>query len=753
MQKFLKTPWLVASLFIALFAATVWWWHTHAASLPAYSGYARLEGPISLELAATPAVVTPGDTLSLLVRLTNHNKEAATPSVSLQIPVSLQLQAAMLPMGATFNVQTQTMTWLPVFAAGESVQEISLPLRVNTADLQYPEQVITAVLQPQFNSIIADAAAVPAQLDLPLWVGIPPQINRVTNLVQIPLGQPVQLQAEIGGSGPVKQVWYLGDGRRVEVNDPIVAYSLSGVYQITLEATNPLQTVTQIHILTVVPHPSAQFTADDWSVGIGQPITFLNQSGGQSPLRYTWDFGDGFTSDQPSPTHSYTAAGVYQVRLTIRNEFGQSEAFGVVTVGQPPIADMVIGASVPAGQPISGQAYGDDTVSIYVWDMGDGRLYEGASVTHTYRQMGDFYVLLTALNEFGSTQVGRWLRVDPGVLWTYLPAILYESASDGAVVDGVLDGLNLEPVELTEAFVLEPVELPPNLTPAEQLYYYINLARQRFDLPVLNQVYLLNIAAQQHTNDMSLFAYTGHVGSDGSYPAERLLMAGYAHGYAGEATAWGFERPYEAVEFWVNSPSHRRIILNQFATDVGVGYTGSFTAPNVWYWTAEFGDAYGAPLSPALRLQQPTAEWETLVTAVTEYRWNWPQPLPDGAEFVLYLYQGRQAVRMGSAAQPFAGSLYALPLNMHELSVVPDVYQWQIKLQQGATVLAESDLRTITFLPDPDLPPPPPLVTVTAPTPTSTPTPTPTTGPIWPTETPRPTLPPPPVFPTATPSP
>lgn len=732
----------------------VWWQTTRALDIPAYPGYARLDGAVSLELSVTPAVVTPGDTTTLLVRLINHTNDATTSSVRMRLPVALDMQAAVLPAGITFNVQTREITWLPVLPGNEGVQEISLPLRVDTADLQHPEQVITAFLLPQ-QTLTTNAAAETAvsKLDLTMWVGIPPQITTVTNLVQVPLGQPVQLRADIAGSGPISQAWLLGDGRRVDVNDPVVIYPLAGVYQITLTAANPLKSVSRTQVITVVPHPSAHFTADDWNVGVGQMVTFQNQSGGQSPLTYAWDFGDGGFSDQVNPTHVYSTPGAYQVHLVIHNEFGQSEAFGLVTVGNAPITDLVIAASVPAGQAVTGQAYGDDTVSTYVWDMGDGRTYEGESVTHAYQKTGDFYVLLTAFNEFGSTQVGRWIHVDPGLLSTYLPLISQGGLGGQISSDGVLDGLDLEPIELDEVFVLPPVDLPANLTPAEQLYYYINVAREQFDLPPLNQVYELNIAAQQHTNDMSLFAYTAHIGADGSYPAERLLTSGYTRGYAGEATAWGFEHPYEAVEFWVNSPSHRRIILNQSATDVGVGYTVDFTAPNVWYWTAEFGNTFAASISPVVRLQEPDIAWEALVTTTIDYRWNWPLSLSDDQEFVLYFYQERQAIPMGSVTQPTLGSSYSLPLNAYEVLGVPGMYQWQVKLQQGKTIIAESEPRSINVLPDPNASLPTPVITVTLPIPTPTPTPTPTPGVVWPTPTPRPTLPPPPVFPTATPVP
>ena len=52
----------------------------------------------------------------------------------------------------------------------------------------------------------------------------------------------------------------------------------------------------------MVSAPAATFTLPDTSVAVAELVTFTNQSGGQPPLRYTWDFGDGVTSDGGSLT-------------------------------------------------------------------------------------------------------------------------------------------------------------------------------------------------------------------------------------------------------------------------------------------------------------------------------------------------------------------------------------------------------------------------------------------------------------------
>jgi uncharacterized protein YkwD len=145
------------------------------------------------------------------------------------------------------------------------------------------------------------------------------------------------------------------------------------------------------------------------------------------------------------------------------------------------------------------------------------------------------------------------------------------------------------PFEAFEPVTLLPAPLAESATEAEELFWYINEARRLHNLPPLAYEHPLSVAAQRHAEDMAVNQFTGHRGSDGTMPYERLPLFGYQGDYGGEATAWGFDDPRLAVEFWVNSPSHRRIILNARALSLGVGYIVDFRSPNVWYWVAEFG--------------------------------------------------------------------------------------------------------------------------------------------------------------------
>lgn len=691
-----------------------------------YTGTAQIDGPLQLSLAVSPPAGAPRDTLQLTLTLRNRTATAVSPDVLIQLPGSLGLDVGRLLHGITLNLQNGTLQWLPVVDA-YGAETVTVPLRVGTANLQQPEQPVGVRLRHD---------GVEKQAEALVWIGLPPQVESIGGAAQVAVEQPMQLEANVIGPDPVQQVWHFGDGRRVAVRNPAVAYPSAGVYTVSVEVTNPLGSATASRQITVVPHAAARFTADDETPGVGQAVTFLNDSGGQGPLRYTWQFGDGAMSNEAHPAHVYQVPGTYQVLLTVENAYGRSDYSGTVTVGQPPTANIIVDASAPAGQQLVGQAVGDPTVTEYAWEMGDGRVYRGDKVSHAYRQTGSYYVTMTASNEFGTTRVGQWVYVEPGMTSVFVPVIGKLAGLQEGVSADSEPGIVLAPVELEGEFSMQPLDIPPGTTPAEQLFIYVNAARAQFGLPALEYVYELSVAAQKHADDMAAFAHTSHTGADGSRPAERLLWFNYPHGYAGEATAWGFEDPRQAVEFWVNSPSHRSIILNSLATDLGVGHTTQFSAPAVWYWTAEFGNRFGSPWGPELRVNSPADGLETLNSSPITFSWVWTQQLSGDQQFVVYASGSGGTRAVGAVAQPSLGMRYALTIDPVEFPNLLGPFQWQVRLEtRGGAMLAESGSLGLVIAVDPDLPTPTPPATAV---PAASPTPAPQTTPT-PQATPQPT--------------
>lgn len=743
---------LVLSLVLLLGAVTLLQYRNSSAVY--YSGYGRAEtAALHLDLAFNPPVGKPSDPLQMTVRVANRTIQAQTPSIAITLPPTLSADVYKLPSGATFSVPENRIDWQPVIPAAGEVA-FQLDVQVRTTDVLNPEQAVMARLTHQG----AEAQAVAV-----LWLGIPPLIRETAGELQVAVGQPLELQAGVAGPAPIKITWNLGDGRRLELAEPVVVFPATGHYDITIEAANPAGTASRRLNLTVLPNPVASFRPDDDTPTTGQPVVFTSNSGGQPPLTVFWDFGDGNTvTGEQQPVHVYRQSGDFLVRLVVENAYGRSEAFWPVSVGGPPVADFIMPDAVVVGQPLEGQAFSNETAVRYRWEMGDGRFHEGTPIRHVYRLPGDYYVTLIADNGHGETRVGRWLRVEQGITSLYLP--LAANEGDGQLAapgDNVADEIPLEPAveSLGEPFVLDSISFPEGTSPSEQLLAYLNAVRQRFDLPPLAYNYELSVAAQSHAGDKADFPDNPHIGSDGTTAAERLLRAGYRGGYAGEATAWGYADPRLAVEFWVNSDSHRPILLNRLATDVGVGYVEDYGSSNIWHWTAEFAVSYGAPVQAVIRQQLPVPAYSALNTDVTNYSWMWPLPLAAGERFTVYLVNGNRVIPVASTSSPVYGSRYLVSVDAAALtSLFPagggatSDYQWLVRLENGqGAVIAESDRRPITILIDPGSATPEPLVPLITATPTG-PTPVPTATPV--SVAPPPEPPPddqPPVVITATP--
>mmetsp|Transcript_44369 Transcript_44369/g.107295 ORF Transcript_44369/g.107295 Transcript_44369/m.107295 type:complete len:1184 (-) Transcript_44369:345-3896(-) len=88
--------------------------------------------------------------------------------------------------------------------------------------------------------------------------------------------------------------------------------------------------------------PIPIITVDDRPFEISESIQFdgsFSEDPDGDALEYSWSFGDGSTSRQEKPTHSYSQKGQYEVRLIVTDAFEQEqEVTHTVVVGSPPTA-------------------------------------------------------------------------------------------------------------------------------------------------------------------------------------------------------------------------------------------------------------------------------------------------------------------------------------------------------------------------------------------------------------------------------
>ncbi|WP_370087989.1 PKD domain-containing protein [Ekhidna sp.] len=95
-----------------------------------------------------------------------------------------------------------------------------------------------------------------------------------------------------------------------------------------------------------VTAPSADFTSEANS-GNYLEYTFTNTS--TNGASFVWDFGDGNTSTEKSPTHTYAADGDYDVVLTATNVSGSSMTNEVLNVIDPGIVPATFAAVIQNG--------------------------------------------------------------------------------------------------------------------------------------------------------------------------------------------------------------------------------------------------------------------------------------------------------------------------------------------------------------------------------------------------------------------
>jgi gliding motility-associated-like protein len=219
------------------------------------------------------------------------------------------------------------------------------------------------------------------------------------------VGQTVNFQNN-SVPAPVSSSWSFSDGTISSQINPVKTFLSGGTYQVKLinNYGNCRDSITKD--VTVITSPTIDFSSND-TISCDAP--FAVQFTDNSPVASTWfwDFGDGITSTEQNPNHTYNNPGFYDVSLTITLAGGCSN---VITKSQyikiKPIVASI--SNAPAGgcapftfKPIPSIQSIDSVVS-YSWDLGEpGAIYNTQFPTHTYNSTGHYAISLTVTTQSG----------------------------------------------------------------------------------------------------------------------------------------------------------------------------------------------------------------------------------------------------------------------------------------------------------------------------------------------------------------
>lgn len=155
----------------------------------------------------------------------------------------------------------------------------------------------------------------------------------------------------------VASLWDFGDGIITPLPSPTHIYTAPGVYTVTLTVSGPggADTLTRARCITAHAPVHAGFFASPLSGVAPLTVTFTNTSTGDYADNL-WSLGDGVTSTQQHPTHTYTAPGAYTVTLTVSGPGGTDTLTrtNYITVNRPAPAGIAV-SGPPKG--ILNQAY------------------------------------------------------------------------------------------------------------------------------------------------------------------------------------------------------------------------------------------------------------------------------------------------------------------------------------------------------------------------------------------------------------
>lgn len=122
-----------------------------------------------------------------------------------------------------------------------------------------------------------------------------------------------------------------------------------------------------------------------------------------------------------------------------------------------------------------------------------------------------------------------------------------------------------------------------------RLLRLVNAERAKYSAPPVILHETLTACARRHNADLAfLQKRLSHVGADGASLGERLHRCGYPFRYASENIARGQGSPPHVVNSWMQSPGHRKNLLNPRATHMGV-HVGRGTDGRL-YWAQLFGN-------------------------------------------------------------------------------------------------------------------------------------------------------------------
>ncbi|MEO1518033.1 MAG: PKD domain-containing protein [Bacteroidota bacterium] len=199
--------------------------------------------------------------------------------------------------------------------------------------------------------------------------------------------------------------WLFGDGTTSSQTNPEKLYNRSGIYPVQLVAINQYACRDTFgDDLRIYPQPKAELAIGDAEGCV--PVSVLFENNSENANIFRWNFGDGQSSDERTPSHTYETKGRYDVELIASIDdvcFDTMRANNLVRVEGVPVANFSFEEIIDNG--LRSGTYQFTNLSTgaenYYWDFGDGNESREIDPLHRYSNNGDRQIYLEASTNFG----------------------------------------------------------------------------------------------------------------------------------------------------------------------------------------------------------------------------------------------------------------------------------------------------------------------------------------------------------------
>jgi len=282
---------------------------------------------------------------------------------------------------------------------------------------------VTPSVTTNYFVSVTDSNNCPSKTDSILVIVFPPLGITATGYDTICAGQSAVLSsiANGGNGGPYSYLWSNGsDSATVNVSP-----SVTTTYTVSITDNCTQMPATAMVPVVVNETPSLDVSPMTEQGCMPLEVQFLNSSTYPQGTIFTWNFGDGQTTDSITPLHIYNADGIYTVSvqaITPDNCVSNIIISNPIEVYPLPVASFNISPeSISILHPEINISDSSLLGSIWFYDFGDGQTSTLQNPNHIYQDTGRFTVIQIVESEFGCRDTSKREAIVEGVFTVYIP--------------------------------------------------------------------------------------------------------------------------------------------------------------------------------------------------------------------------------------------------------------------------------------------------------------------------------------------